>query len=59
MILSKAQVEDIRKGNSDSNWITRFCESHEELRKEKEELEVKIRQLMVKRVTVRETCQDE
>jgi hypothetical protein len=60
MILTEKQVEDIKLGNGDSNWIKKFCESHEELRKERDELQLKIRRVLLERATIRETvCNDE
>jgi hypothetical protein len=54
MILSAQEVKDIRVGMS-TNWVNILCDSHEELRKERDELRDKIRRIILEKVTIRET----
>jgi hypothetical protein len=54
MILSAAEIKDIRTGMATS-WTNILCDSHEELRKERDEALAKIRKLILEKATVRET----
>ena len=54
MILSPQEVRDIRKGNN-ASWTDILCDSHEELRRERDELRERARKLLLEKVTIRET----
>jgi len=54
MILSPKEIQDIRKGNN-ASWTDILCDSHEELRKERDEYKEKVRRLVLEKATIRET----
>lgn len=58
MILSPQEIEDIRKGNN-ASWTNILCDSHEELRRERDEIKEKLRRTILDKVTIRETpCEE-
>ena len=55
MVLSKEHIGVIVEGNGDSSFILQLCNSHEELRKERDELRDKFKRIIVEKATIRET----
>lgn len=53
-VLTESQIKDIVSGNGGINWILQLCDSHEELRRERNDLLLKCRNLILEKATIRE-----
>lgn len=57
MIYTRKEIEDIAHNNLDSQWILQLLDSHEELRRDRDDALARYRELMhnlVDKLTVRE-----
>jgi len=58
MIYSSEQVKSFRQATAKNSHIEHLCDSHEELRKERDYLLERVRVLVLEKATVRETVKE-